>query len=58
MEIPPWNFQICLSKDVQCVNHSMKSVQIQSYFRSVFSCIPTEYGDLLVFGHFSRSESY
>ena len=25
----------------------MKSVQIRSYFWSVFSCIRTEYGDLL-----------
>ena len=27
--------------------HCMKSVQIRSFFCSVFSCIPTEYGDLL-----------
>ena len=27
-------------------NHCVKSVQIQSYFWSVFSCIRTEYGDL------------
>ena len=27
--------------------HSLKSVQIRSYFWSVFSCIRTEYGDLL-----------
>ena len=26
--------------------HCVKSVQIQSYFWSVFSCIRTEYGDL------------
>ena len=47
--------------------HCVKSVQIRSYFWSVFSCIRTEYGDLRskyrkirtrnnsVFGHFSRS---
>ena len=28
--------------------HYVKSVQIQSYFSSVFSCIRTEYGDLLI----------
>ena len=28
--------------------HCVKSVQIRSYFWSVFSCIRTEYGDLLV----------
>ena len=27
--------------------HCVKSVQLRSYFWSVFSCIPTEYGDLL-----------
>ena len=27
--------------------HCVKSVQIRSYFWSVFSCIRTEYGDLL-----------
>ena len=27
--------------------HSLKSVQMRSYFWSVFSCIRTEYGDLL-----------
>ena len=27
--------------------HCMKSVQMQNYFWSVFSCIRTEYGDLL-----------
>ena len=50
--------------------HWVKSVQIRSYFWSVFSCVRTEYGDLRskvriqenltrnnsVFGHFSRSE--
>ena len=50
--------------------HYVKSVQIRSFFWSLFSCIWTEYGDLLriqykykklrtgknsVFGHFSRS---
>ena len=48
--------------------HCVKSVQIQSFFWSVFSCIWWEYGDLLqseyrkirtrknsVFGHFPRS---
>ena len=28
-------------------SHCVKSVQIRSYFRSVFSCFRTEYGDLL-----------
>ena len=28
-------------------NHCVKSIQIRSYFWSVFSCIRTEYGDLL-----------
>ena len=52
------------------VRHCMKSVQVRSYFWSVFSCIRTEYGDLRsihceyrkvrtrnnsVFGHFSCS---
>ena len=36
--------------------HCVKSVQIQSFFWSVFSCIRTEYGpERFVFGHFSRS---
>ena len=41
----------------------MKSVQVRSFLWSAFSCIRTEYGDLLrksrknsLFGHFSRSE--
>ena len=39
--------------------HGGKSVQIQSYFWSVFSCIRTEYRKIRtrnnsVFGHFSR----
>ena len=28
--------------------HCVKSVQIRSYFSSVFSCIRTKYGDLLI----------
>ena len=40
--------------------HCVKSVQIWSYFWSVFSCIRTEYRKIRtrnnsVFGHFSRS---
>ena len=40
--------------------HCVKSVQIRSYFRSVFSCIWTEYRKIRtrnnsVFGHISRS---
>ena len=35
-------------------NHCVKSVQIRSYFWSVFSCIRTR--NKSVFGHFSRSE--
>ena len=31
---------------VMSVNHGIKSVQIRSFFWSVFSRIPTEYGDL------------
>ena len=60
------NFLVLLTNNLHCV----KSVQIRSYFWSVFSCILTEYGELLriqfeyrkirtrknsVFGHFSRS---
>ena len=33
----------------------MNSVQGRSFFWSVFSRIRTEYGEVLVFGHFSRS---
>ena len=29
-------------------NHCVKSVQIRSFFWSVFSCIRTEFGDLLL----------
>ena len=41
-----------LKKTIHCV----KSVLIRSFFWSVFSCIRTEYGVILVFGHFSRSD--
>ena len=34
------------SKRIQ-VTHCLKSVQIRSYFCSVFSCIQTEYGEVL-----------
>ena len=41
------------------IKHCVKSVQIRSYFWSVFSCIRIEYGKIhtrnnFVFGHFSR----
>ena len=36
--------------------HCMESVLIRSIFWSVFSHIRTEYGEILVFGHFSRSD--
>ena len=44
----------------QNITHCLKSVQIRSYFWSVFSCIRTEYRKIRnrnnsVFGHFSRS---
>ena len=43
--------------------HCVKSVQIRSYFWSLFSCIWTEYrkirtGNNSLFGHFSRSASF
>ena len=43
-------------------SHCVKSVQIQSFFRSVFSCIRTEYKKIRtrknsVLGHFLRSVS-
>ena len=43
------------------MKHCMKSVQIQSFFWSAFSCIQTEYKKIRtrkysVFGHFSRTE--
>ena len=34
-------------QSISCGNHCLKSVQIRSFFWSVFSCIRTEYGDLL-----------
>ena len=42
------------------ISHYVKSVQMQSYFLSVFSCIQFEYRKIRtrnnsVFGHFSRS---
>ena len=43
--------------------HCVKSVQIRSFFRSVFCCIRTEYRKIRTrknhaFGHFSRSDIY
>ena len=35
-----------IAKGKQTNKHCVKSVQIRSYFWSVFSCIRTEYGDL------------
>ena len=37
------------NRHLRCLTefYCMKSVQIRSFFCSVFSCIPTEYGDLL-----------
>ena len=46
---------------MHCALREKWSMQIRSFFWSVFTCIRTEYGDLLciysvtVFGHFSRS---
>ena len=37
----------CLTFLFCCYLHCVKSVQIQSYFWSVFSCIRTKYGELL-----------
>ena len=47
-----WNIQ-----DIPYIHHCVKSVQIWSYFWSVFSCIRTEYRKIWtrknsVFGHF------
>ena len=44
------------------VDHYVESVQIRSFFWSVFSRIRTEYGKIRtrknsVFGHFSRSDN-
>ena len=33
--------------DIKVIFHCVKSIQIRSYFWSVFSCTGTEYGDLL-----------
>ena len=46
---------------VVTLKHSVKSVQIRSFFWAVFSCIRTEYRKIQttknsIFGHFSRSE--
>ena len=51
-------FHRSLGLSIDSVYHCVKSVQIQSFFWFVFSCIPTEYGEIRskVFGHFSRSE--
>ena len=38
------------------MKHYVKSVQIRSDFWSVFSCIQSEYRNMQVFGHFSRSK--
>ena len=48
-----WDLQYvyCISSNKHCV----KSVQIQSYFWSVFSCIWTRKNS--VFGHISRCEA-
>ena len=43
--IPLYNLNCIPVK--QSGNHCVKSVQIRSFFWSVFSCIRTEYGDLL-----------
>ena len=37
---------LCLAPNRQIDTHCVKSVQIRSFFWSVFSCIRTEYGDL------------
>ena len=58
------NYKISLfrSKKLSCHNslHCVKSVQIRSYFWSVFSCIQSKYRKIRtrnnsIFGHFSRS---
>ena len=38
------------------IEKNVKSVPIWSFFWSVFSRIRTEYGEILAFGHFSRSD--
>ena len=50
----------CTKAHIKVFWHCMKSVQIRSYFWSVFSCIRTEYKKIrtrkiFVFGHFSHS---
>ena len=49
IELLVFLYSVCLAS-LCLFNHSfrhcVKSVQIQSYFRSVFSCFWTEYGDL------------
>ena len=68
--LPKFGKLLFTQKNVLGKNHCLKSVQIRSFFWFVFSCIRTEYGDLLrkslysvqikkksVFGHFSRNES-
>ena len=38
--------RIGLKNDAYWLSHGAKSVQIGSYFWSVFSCIQTEYGEI------------
>ena len=38
--------RIGLKNDAYWLSHGVKSVQIRSYFWSVFSCIRTEYGEI------------
>ena len=45
--IPKDDPSSCNALNYTGTSHCVKSVQIQSYFLSVFSCIRTEYGDLL-----------
>ena len=54
------NFSQKLPSSYLLIHHCVKSVQIRSYFWSVFSCIWTEYRKIrtrnnFVFGHISRS---
>ena len=41
------DFEEHMQMAASTISHYVKSVQIRSYFWSVFSCIPTKYGDLL-----------
>ena len=41
------------SCDLNILSHCVKSVQIQSFFWSVFSCIWTEYGEILFISLYS-----